>query len=99
MNIKMSPNITVRTDKYQEAVDFYSMELGFQNRSDDPDLGDFDASPLRLFVIADNELNGLVHELLVEDLDQARNALDKKAAKSSAGMGKARIAPSGILFS
>ncbi len=75
MKVKMSPNVAVRTDRYQEALDFYSNVFGFENRSQDPDLGDFDASPLRLFVIEDSELSGLVHELFVEDLETARDEL------------------------
>jgi catechol 2,3-dioxygenase-like lactoylglutathione lyase family enzyme len=75
MKIKMSPNVAVRTDRYQEALAFYASVLGFENRSDDPDLGDFDASPLRMFVIEDSELRGLIHELFVEDLETARDML------------------------
>jgi catechol 2,3-dioxygenase-like lactoylglutathione lyase family enzyme len=75
MKIKMSPNVAVRTDRYQEALAFYASVLGFENRSDDPDLGDFDASPLRMFVIEDSELRGLIHELFVDDLETARDML------------------------
>lgn len=75
MKIEMSPNVAVRTDRYQEALAFYASVFGFENRSDDPDLGDFDASPLRMFVIEDSELQGLIHELFVEDLETARGVL------------------------
>lgn len=75
MKIEMSPNVAVRTDRYQEALAFYASVFGFENRSDDPDLGDFDASPLRMFVIEDSELQGLIHELFVEDLETARDVL------------------------
>jgi len=67
--------MAVRTDRYQKALDFYSKVLGFINRSDDPDLGDFDAAPLNMFVIQDSELEGLIHELFVEDLEKAREEL------------------------
>ena len=44
MKFKMSPNVAIRTQgQFAEAVDFYTKVLGFQNRSDDPDLGDLDA--------------------------------------------------------
>jgi predicted enzyme related to lactoylglutathione lyase len=75
MKFKMSPNIAIRTDKYREALEFYSRVFGFQDRSVDPELGDFDASPLNMFVIEDQELNGVVMELFVEDLEKAREEL------------------------
>ena len=75
MQIKMSPNVAVRTMRFAEAVDFYSEVLGFPNRSEDPALGDHDADPLNLFVIEDDEISGLVMELFVDDLEQARQEL------------------------
>lgn len=75
MQMKMSPNVAVRTERFAEAVDFYERVLGFDNRSTDPKLGDHDAGPLNLFVIEDDELSGLVMELFVEDLEAARNYL------------------------
>lgn len=71
----MSPNVAVRTGRYQEALAFYEKVFGFENRSSDPLLGDFDATPLRMFVIEDMEMEGLVHELFVKDLDAAREEL------------------------
>jgi hypothetical protein len=58
----MSPNIAVRHQKYAGAVEFYSNVLGFKNRSTEPDLADFDADPINLFVIEDDEFSGLVME-------------------------------------
>ena len=75
MEFKMSPNVAIRTDRYQEALEFYSSVFGFENRSQEPDLGDFNAGPIRMFVIEDSELNGLIHELIVDDLDTAREEL------------------------
>jgi catechol 2,3-dioxygenase-like lactoylglutathione lyase family enzyme len=75
MEFQMSPNVAVRTERFDEAVDFYERVLGFANRSTDPTLGDHDASPLNLFVIEDNEISGPVMELFVEDLDAAREHL------------------------
>ena len=69
----MSPNIAIRTQKqFNEAVEFYSNVLGFKNRSTDPELADFDASPINLFVLEDAELRGPVMELFVDDLEEAR---------------------------
>ena len=64
----MSPNVAVRTDKYSEAVEFYTTVLGFNNRSTDPDLADLEADPLNIFVIEDQEISGPVMELFVDDL-------------------------------
>ena len=75
MRYEMSPNIAVRTNRFSDALRFYSQVLGFENRSSDPDLADHDASPLNLFVIADDEVSGLVLELFVDDLEAAREDL------------------------
>ena len=75
MKFRMSPNVAVRTECFSDAVSFYSGVLGFANRSSDPDLGDHDADPLNLFVIEDDEIQGLVMELFVEDLEDARDEL------------------------
>jgi catechol 2,3-dioxygenase-like lactoylglutathione lyase family enzyme len=75
MRFQMSPNVAVRTDRFSDAVDFYSGVLGFKDRSADPALGDHDADPLNLFVIEDAEIGGLVMELFVEDLEAARDEL------------------------
>ena len=73
MMFRMSPNIAVRTQKqFSQAVDFYSGVLGFQNRSEDPELGDLDASPINLYILEDDELSGPVMELFVDDLEKAR---------------------------
>jgi catechol 2,3-dioxygenase-like lactoylglutathione lyase family enzyme len=71
----MSPNVAVRTEHFSEAIRFYAEVLGFQNRSHDPALGDHDANPLNLFVIADDEISGAVMELFVHDPEVAREHL------------------------
>lgn len=75
MSYKMSPNIAVITTKYAAAVKFYTQVLGFPDRSDKPDLADLDANPLNLFIIQDDEINGPVMELFVDDLRTARDEL------------------------
>lgn len=75
MKFKMSPNVAVRTKKFSEAVEFYKTVLGFDDRSSDPELADFDADPLNLFVLEDDEFRGPVMELFVDDLEQARDVL------------------------
>lgn len=75
MKFRMSPNVAVRTDTLPDAVDFYTNVLGFENRSDDPELADLDASPMNLFVIEDDEFRGPVMELFVDDLEKAREVL------------------------
>jgi catechol 2,3-dioxygenase-like lactoylglutathione lyase family enzyme len=75
MKYQMSPNVAVRTEDFSRAIDFYANVLGFSNRSHDPDLGDMDASPLNLFIIADQEITGPVMELFVDDLEEARQHL------------------------
>ena len=102
MKIKMSPNIAVRTEKFSEAIDFYSRVFGFQNRSTDQDLGDFDANPLNMFVIEDHELSGVIHELFVEDLDAAREELVKNGCEVVRWRGKGQDCyirdPFGVIY-
>jgi len=89
MKFKMSPNIAVRTQgQFAEAVDFYTNVLGFQNRSDDPELGDMDAAPINLFVLEDHEIRGPVMELFVDDLEEARKILEANGCKVLRWRGK-----------
>jgi len=89
MKFKMSPNVAVRTQgQFAQAVDFYTNVLGFQNRSNDPDLGDMDASPINLFVLEDDEIRGPVMELFVDDLDEARKVLEANGCKVLRWRGK-----------
>ena len=102
MKFKMSPNIAIRTDRHQEALEFYEKVFGFENRSDDPDLGDFEASPLRMFVIEDQELEGLIHELFVDDLEAAREELLKRGCEVVRWRGKGQDCyirdPFGVIY-
>ncbi len=97
MKIRMSPNIAVRHQNYANAVEFYSNVLGFKDRSTDPALADFDADPINLFVIEDDEFNGSVMELFVRNLEEARDYLVENAVKSFVGGARARIVTFKIL--
>jgi catechol 2,3-dioxygenase-like lactoylglutathione lyase family enzyme len=88
MKFRMSPNVAVRTARFAEAVDFYTHVIGFQDRSDDPELANLDASPLNLFVIEDPEFRGPVLELFVDDLEQAREKLVANGCKVLRWRGK-----------
>ena len=81
MQFKMSPNIAVRTDRFYEVVRFYTEVIGFENRSQDPELADLDASPLNIFIIEDDEVRGPVMELFVDDLEAARRELVANGCK------------------
>ncbi len=102
MDVRMSPNVAVRTRHFSEAVDFYTNVLGFQNRSDNPALADLDASPLTLFVIEDPEISGPVMELFVDDLEEARETLVAKGCKVLRWRGKGQDCyvkdPFGVVF-
>ena len=89
MKIKMSPNVTVRTQKqFKVAVEFYSNVLGFKNRSIDPELADFDAAPINLLVLEDDEFRGPVMELFVDDLEEARKYFESNGCKVLRWRGK-----------
>ena len=88
MKFRMSPNIAVPTEKFQEAKTFYTSVLGFQDRSDDPAMADLDASPINLFVYEDTAISGPVLELFVDDLDTARAELEAHGCKVLRWRGK-----------
>jgi catechol 2,3-dioxygenase-like lactoylglutathione lyase family enzyme len=102
MTFKMSPNVAVRTKNFAEAVEFYSNVIGFVDRSSDPELADFDANPLNLFVLADDEFSGPVMELFVDDLDEARKILEANGCKVLRWRGKGQDCyiqdPFGVIF-
>jgi predicted enzyme related to lactoylglutathione lyase len=102
MRFKMSPNVAVRTGALTKVVDFYSRVLGFQNRSQDPDLGDLDATPLNMYLIEDQEITGLVLELFVEDLEVAREELVREGCEVIRWRGKGQDCyiwdPFGVIF-
>jgi len=89
MKITMSPNVAVRTQKqFDEALEFYANVLGFQNRSTKPELGDFDANPINIFVLEDDEFRGPVMELFVDDLEKAREYFETNGCKILRWRGK-----------
>jgi catechol 2,3-dioxygenase-like lactoylglutathione lyase family enzyme len=102
MKIRMSPNIAIRHQDFEDAVTFYSKVLGLENRSEDPELADFDAHPINLFVIADDEFSGPVLELFVSDLEEARNLLVKHGCKVLRWRGKGQDCyirdPFGVIY-
>jgi len=103
MKFRMSPNIAVRTQgQFAEAVNFYTYVLGFQNRSDNPQLGDMNANPINLFVIEDDEIRGPVMELFVDDLEEARKILEANGCKVLRWRGKGQDCyiqdPFGVIF-
>ena len=102
MKFRMSPNIAVRHQDYAEAVEFYSNVIGFTNRSNDPELADFDADPINLFVISDDEFSGPVMELFVENLEEAREFLEANGCKVLRWRGKGQDCylqdPFGVIY-
>lgn len=81
MKFIMSTNIAVQTTQPNEAVEFYTNVLGFKNRTDEPDFFGIDANPLRMFIQKDEQVSGLVMELFVEDLEQAKEYLLNNGCK------------------
>lgn len=75
MKFRMSLNVAVPTDRADEARLFYKDVLGFPIRHMEPATTEFNASPLSLFVDRDEELRGPVLELLVDDVEAARELL------------------------
>jgi len=102
MKFRMSPNIAVRHKDYASAVEFYSHVIGFENRSTDPELADFAADPINLFVIQDDEISGPVMELFVSNLEEARKYLEEKGCKVLRWRGKGQDCyiqdPFGVIY-
>ena len=102
MIFRMSPNMAVRTHRLGEAVEFYTKVLGFENRSEDPELADLDAGPLRLFVIEGQEFHGPVMELFVDDLEKARETMVANGCQVLRWRGKGQDCyvkdPYGVIF-
>jgi predicted enzyme related to lactoylglutathione lyase len=88
MGFRMSTNISVRTDQFEEAVRFYSEVIGFDVRKQGDTTADLDANPLTLFIDRDLELKGPVMELFVDDIEQAREMLEANGCKVLRWKGK-----------
>ena len=81
MKFKMSHNIAIQTKSSPEAINFYSNILGFTPTLRKDDYVELDAEPLKMFIEEDNQVNGLIMELFVEDLDLAKEYLLKNGCK------------------
>jgi len=81
MAYRMSPNVAVRTTATSAAVDFYTRVLGFPLRVQKEGVADVGADPINLFIIEDDEVSGPVMELLVDDLEAARDELVANGCK------------------
>jgi predicted enzyme related to lactoylglutathione lyase len=85
-----------------QAVDFYTKVIGFKNRSVNPEIADFDASPMTIFIIEDEEISGPVMELYVDDLEKAREILLENGCKVLRWRGKGQDCyiqdPFGVIF-
>jgi len=102
MKFRMSPNVSIRTDQFSEAVHFYNQVIGFEIRSQESSTADLDASPLNLFVDDDIELQGPVMELFVDDLEAARKELVANGCKVLRWRGKGQDCyiqdPFGVIY-
>ena len=102
MEYRMSPNIAIRTSQFSDAVNFYTKVIGFDNRSEDPELADLDANPLNIFIIEDDEFRGPVLELFVDDLEAARQEMVANGCKVLRWRGKGQDCyvkdPFGVIY-
>ena len=102
VEFRLSPNISIRHQDFAGAVEFYSTILGFKNRSDDPNMAEFETAPISLFVDKDDELTGPVLELFVSDLAIARDYLIENGCKVLRWRGKGQDCyiqdPFGVIY-
>jgi predicted enzyme related to lactoylglutathione lyase len=102
MKFKMSPNVSIRTDQFPDAVRFYNQVIGFEIRSQGENTADLDASPLTFFIDDDDQLRGPVMELFVDDLEAAREVLVANGCEVLRWRGKGQDCyvqdPYGVVF-
>jgi hypothetical protein len=55
--------------------------FGFQNRSNDTQLADLDASPITVFIDESDEFPGLILEVFVDDLEEVRETHEANGCK------------------
>ena len=90
MKFRLSTNIAVGTLKQQEARKFYTGILGFHDRTVEPGYEGLQSGPFRIFVQHDEEVKGIVMELFVEDLEEAKRILLKNGCKIIRWEGKGK---------
>ena len=90
MQFQMSPNIAIHASDPDKAIEFYTKVLGFPNNSSDPGTADIDANPLRMFVMKAEPAIGVVMELFVDDLDEAKTILLENGCKVIRWEGKGK---------
>ena len=81
MKFEMSTNIAVQTTAPEKAIAFYTKVLGFANRIHEPEFEGIDANPIRMFVQKDTNLSGVVMELMVDNLEEAKKILEENGCK------------------
>ena len=90
MKFELSKNVAVQTTEPDKAKEFYTKILGFKDRSNDPDFGGIDSGLLRIFVQDDKNVSGIVMELFVDDLEEAKKILTENGCKIIRWEGKGK---------
>lgn len=90
MKFELSNNAAVQTIQPEKAVKFYTQILGFKDRRDDPDFGGVDTGSLRIFVQEDKNVSGIVMELFVDDLEEAKKILTENGCRIIRWEGKGK---------
>jgi len=101
MPFKFSRCISLQTDRMEDAVEFYEKVLGLRVLSRDDPCVEIDGSQNRLFIETGKQ-GGPVFELIVDDLETARDELVSKGCEVVVWQGKGKDCyirdPFGFMF-
>jgi catechol 2,3-dioxygenase-like lactoylglutathione lyase family enzyme len=75
VKFRLSNNIAIGTIKQPEAKKFYTEVLGFKDRTDEAGYEGLESGSFRVFIQHDEEVQGVVMELFVDDLEAAKDTL------------------------
>ena len=102
MDFKLSTNIGVESKNLKEAFEFYHKDLGFELINSNNNCITLFSKPITIYLQKDEEVAGVVLELFVENLEEAKNYLIKKGCRIIRWNGKNNDCyiedPFGVIF-
>lgn len=102
MNFKLSTNIAIQNNNSKAAEEFYSNILGFNLINSNKNFTELYSEPTTIYLQKDNEVKGVVMELMVDDLEVAKEYLIGNGCKIIRWNGKGKDCyikdPFGVIF-
>lgn len=78
MKFELSANIAIQCINADKAREFYSECFGFRPKVEKPDFAELYEEPITIFIQKDAIVSGVVMELFVENLEEAKQYLLNK---------------------